>query len=59
MKKTYEIELRRTSFITVYVEAQNEEEAEQLFWDDMEEYLGDAYTDNADWSLESIEEVKG
>ena len=30
--KTYEIELRRTSFITVTVEAENQEQAEDKAW---------------------------
>lgn len=53
MKKSYEVELRRTSFIVVTVEAENEEQAEELAW---QEYLDDSKHD-ASWDIESIEEV--
>ena len=54
--KTYNVELRRTSYVTVTVEAENEDEADSLAWEKMEReepHLGDA-----DWTLESIEEVQ-
>jgi len=54
MKKTYEVELRRTSFITVTVEAENEEQAEELAW--QESLVMDSKHD-ASWDIESIEEV--
>ena len=34
MKKTYEVELRRTSFITVTVEAENEDDASDAAHED-------------------------
>ena len=30
--KTFEVELRRTSYITITVEAENEDDAEMLAW---------------------------
>lgn len=54
--KTYEVELRRTSYITVTVEAENQEAAEELAWLELDKHEHeDGY---ADWALESIEEMK-
>ena len=53
--KTYEIELKRTSYITVTLEANTREQAEDLAWLELEKHEHkDGY---ADWQLESIEEV--
>lgn len=49
--KTFEVELRRTSFITVTVEADSAEEAEALAF----EQAG-ADSSYASWDVESIEE---
>jgi len=51
--KTYEVELRRTSFIVVTVEAETVEEAEALAF----ETGCDRDTLYASWDIESIEEV--
>jgi len=54
--KTYEVELRRTSYITLTVEAENEEQAEELAWQEIES--GDyGRAKDAHWECESIEEV--
>jgi hypothetical protein len=53
--KTYNVELKRTSYITLTVEAISEEEADTIAWEKIEReepHLGDS-----DWMLESIEEV--
>ena len=51
--KTYEIELRRTSYIVVTVEADTQEEAEAKVYDE-----GAVKLDNyASWDIESIEEI--
>jgi len=52
--KTYEVELQRTSYITITVEAENEDDAEALAWKKIEQ---DHYKDDASWYVESIEEV--
>lgn len=54
MKKLYEVELRRTSFIVMTVEAPDEDAAEALAWAQL-----DAHPDRADasWEVESIEEI--
>lgn len=54
--KTYEVELRRTSFITLTVEANSAEEAENKAWERIEADSVNIY--DADWELESIEELK-
>jgi ribosomal protein L20A (L18A) len=54
MKKSYEVEVRRTSFITIWVEAENEEQAETLAF---EKIATEQYHDRASWDIESIEEV--
>jgi hypothetical protein len=54
MMKTYEVELRRTSYIVVTVEADTQEEAEAKAYDE-----GAVKLDNyASWDVESIEEIK-
>ncbi len=53
--KTYEIELRRTSYTVVTVEAENEEAAETLAWAELEKHEHkDGY---GDWAIESVEET--
>lgn len=52
--KTYEIELKRTSYITMFVGGNSKEEAEAEAW-----RLVEANTPNindANWEIESIEE---
>jgi hypothetical protein len=51
--KTYEIELKRVSYTTIEVEAESQEEAEALAWEEVKE---DYYKDDGDWEIESIEE---
>lgn len=55
MKKTYEVELKRESYITIWVEALNEAHAEELAWEEIE--TGDYSHEDASWLIESIEEV--
>lgn len=52
--RTYEVELRRTSYITLTVVADNEDEAEEKVW---EEVGLRADLRDAEWVVESIEEV--
>jgi hypothetical protein len=53
--KTYQVELKRTSYIMVTVEAENEDEADRLAWEEIERGRADIY--DAQWELESIEEL--
>jgi len=54
--KTYNVELKRTSYIMVTVEAENEDEADRLAWEEIER--GRADINDALWELELIEEVQ-
>lgn len=53
--KTYEVELRRESYITVTVDAHNEDEAETLAWEYLETNIVDSKDSN--WDVESVEEI--
>jgi len=54
--KTYEVELRRTSYIIVTVEANDKDEAEAEAWKRVE---ADCVNINdAQWDIESIEETE-
>jgi hypothetical protein len=55
MMKTYEVELRRTSFILMTVEAENEDDAEALAWKQIES--GDFRHEDAQWEIESVERM--
>jgi hypothetical protein len=53
--KTYQIELKRTSYVTLTIEAENEDEAEANAW--LELASDGSYGDrDAHWDIESIEE---
>ena len=54
-KKTYEVELRRVSYITVTVEAENKDEAEELAWAECD----DRADKDATWDVASVEVVNG
>lgn len=51
--KSFSVEMRRTSFITVFVEAENREEAEQKAWKEIENEYESKY---AEWETGYIEE---
>jgi hypothetical protein len=55
MKKLYEVEFRRTSYITITVQASDKQDAEDIGWEQLD---GNEFGD-ADWEIESVEEVKG
>ena len=52
--KTYEVELRRTSYVVITVQAESEDHAEELAWTE----LASAKEDYADWEVESIEKME-
>jgi len=54
--KTYGVELKRTSYIFVTVEAENEDDAEKLAWKRIEADGGINIYDSS-WDIESIEEI--
>ena len=53
--KHYEVEIKRTSFVTMRIDAENPEAAESLAYEELndEHYLGN----HASYDIESIEEV--
>ena len=53
--KTYEVELRRTSYITMTVDADNEDDAETKAWARVE--ADNVNINDAHWDVESIAEV--
>ncbi len=52
--KTYQVELKRVSYITVTVEAENVDAAEDAAW--LELQTGDYGDQDADWSLSEVTE---
>jgi hypothetical protein len=56
--KTYQIELKRTSYVNLTVEADSVEEAEELAWDELQSDGSYGLT-YADWEIESIELDQG
>jgi hypothetical protein len=53
--KTYHVELKRTSYINITVEAENKDAAEDAAW--LELQTGDYDDINADWLLSYVGEV--
>ena len=53
--KTYQIELKRTSYITLTIEADSQEEAEALAWLKLASD-GSYGMEDANWDIESIED---
>jgi len=53
--KTYQVELQRTSYVTVTVEATNADHAEALAWQELER--DHVNIEDANWDLAWIEEV--
>jgi hypothetical protein len=56
--KSYEVEVRRTSYITLTVEAENEEQAEELAWQEIDEEGSYGTSKEAHFDLENIREVQ-
>lgn len=50
--KTYQIELKRVSYVNMTIEAESQDEAEALAWKGIEQ---DYYRDDGHWDIESIE----
>jgi len=59
--KTYHVELKRTSYVNISIEADSPEEAEQLAWDELESD-GSYGMKYADWDCTGVfeqDEIKG
>jgi hypothetical protein len=53
--KTYQVELKRVSYVTLTVEAKNQGAAEDAAW--LELQTGDYDDDGAEWELNDVEEL--
>ena len=53
--RVYEVELKRTSYLIVTVEAESQDEAEEKAVND----ASAAYPGSANWETESIEDITG
>jgi hypothetical protein len=57
--KTYQVEFRRVSFVTVSIKAESEDDAEQKAWDEFN--MDEGYFEEVgktDWTIETITEEK-
>ena len=50
--KQFVVELKRTSYVNLTIEAENEDEAEALAWKQVDQNY---YRDDGAWDIESIE----
>jgi hypothetical protein len=53
--KTYQIELKRVSYVNLTIEADSQDEAEILVW---KKQAQDYYRDDGSWEIEFIEELE-
>jgi hypothetical protein len=56
--KTFVVELKRTSYVNLTIEADSQDEAEALAWAEIESGESYGITDDADWNFNHIEELK-
>ena len=56
--KTFEVELKRTSYVVITVEASSEEEAKTKAWKELDANYDHGDILAASWDVESIEEIK-
>lgn len=54
--KTFEVELKRVSYVTRLVDAESKEQAEDWALEEVFDRMNNG-TNDADWSIESVEEV--
>lgn len=54
--KTYEVELRKTSYVTLTIEAETRKDAEAKAWQALER--GELATDCTNWDVAFIEEIE-
>jgi hypothetical protein len=56
--KTYEVEMRRTSYVTVTVEAKSIEDAKDKAWEEVTSDGSWGTNNDASWDIEYAEEVR-
>lgn len=54
--KLYAVELKRTAYVTIYVDAENEEQAEENAWQELQSDGSYGCGDDADWECCDIYE---
>lgn len=52
----YSVELKRVSYVTLQIDAETPEKAEELAWDEILKSGESYWGDDADWTTESISE---
>ena len=57
--KSYAVEFKRTSYVTLYIEAESQDHAEELAWQELQSGESYGISDDADWQTTSINEYKG
>jgi hypothetical protein len=55
--KTFVVELKRTSYVNLTIEADSQDEAEALAWAEIESGESYGISNDADWNLNHIEEL--
>jgi hypothetical protein len=56
--KYFAVEIKRTSYFTIHIEAENKDQAEALAWEEVNSGESYGISGDANWECESIEEVK-
>jgi hypothetical protein len=54
--KHFAVEVKRTSYVTIHVEANTKEQAEELAWAEIESGESYGISDDANWEVEDIYE---
>ena len=54
--KQFAVELKRTSYVTVYVDAETKDQAETLAWDELNGNESYGVSDDASWECSDIYE---
>ena len=54
--KTFNVELKRVSYVTITVEAESQDHAEEMAWEELHSD-GSYGLGYADWDIESVEEL--
>lgn len=55
--KKFEVELRRTSYVVITVEATSEEDAETKAWEELDNNYEHGDCEDASWDVESVERL--
>ena len=57
--KLYEVEMCRTSYVTVTVEAESQEEAKDKAWEEVTSDGSWGTSDDFEWDVESVKQATG